>query len=73
MDFRNTHVFSAKKADNSANFASGGVINLRTHQNSVCKDKNKHWMNSDAMVCKAMIHVKLPRMRKPSPARSFLA
>jgi hypothetical protein len=26
MDFRGTHVFSVKKAGNSANFAAGGII-----------------------------------------------
>jgi hypothetical protein len=42
MDFRSTHDFGAKKADNSANFAAGGIINRRTHRNSLCEDKNKH-------------------------------
>jgi hypothetical protein len=31
-----------KKADNSMNFTAGGIINCRTHHNSLCRDKNKH-------------------------------
>jgi hypothetical protein len=40
MDYRSTHVFSMKKADNCANFEAGGIINRRTHS-SLCRDKNK--------------------------------
>jgi hypothetical protein len=29
MDIRSTYVFSLKKADNSANFAAGGIINRK--------------------------------------------
>jgi hypothetical protein len=65
-DFLSTHVFSVKKADNSANFAAGWVINCRTH-NSLCRDKNKHQVNSYVMVYKAMSHVKLPCMCKLAP------
>jgi hypothetical protein len=42
MGFSSTHVSSMKKADNSANFAAGGIINHRTHYNSPCGGKNKH-------------------------------
>jgi hypothetical protein len=40
--FLNTHVSGVKKADNSENVAAGGIINRRTHNNSLCRDKNKH-------------------------------
>jgi hypothetical protein len=33
MDFRSTHDFNMKKADNSANFAAGGIINRWIHHN----------------------------------------
>jgi hypothetical protein len=42
MDFCNTHAFSIKKADNSANFVAGVIINRGTHHNSLCRDKTKH-------------------------------
>jgi hypothetical protein len=44
MDFRTTRVSSLKKEYNSANFAAGYIINRRTHHNSLCRDKNKHWV-----------------------------
>jgi hypothetical protein len=68
MGFRSTRVFSVKKADNSANFAAGGIINHRTHRYSLCRHKNKHYVASYVMVYKAMYHVTLPRMRELSPA-----
>jgi hypothetical protein len=37
MDFGSTHVSSVRKADNSANFAAGGIINRRTHHKSLSK------------------------------------
>jgi RNase P protein component len=72
MDFRSAHAFSVKKADNSANFAAGGIINRRTHHNSRCRNRNKHWMTSYMMVHKAMSHVTLPRMRELSPTPTLL-
>jgi hypothetical protein len=42
MDFRSTHAFSEKKADDSANFAAGGISNGSTQHNSHLTDKNKH-------------------------------
>jgi hypothetical protein len=35
-----------KKVDNNANFVAGGIISRRTHHNSLCGDKNKHWVIS---------------------------
>jgi hypothetical protein len=46
MDFRSTGVFSVKKADNSGNFAAGGIINRRENHNSLWRDKNKHYVTS---------------------------
>jgi hypothetical protein len=65
-------MFSAKKADDSANFAAGGIINRRKH-NSLCRDKNKHQVTSYVMVYKATNHVTLPRMRELSPAPTFFS
>jgi hypothetical protein len=63
MDSRSTPVFRAKKADNSANFTAGGIINRRAHHNSLRRDTNKYEVASYVMVYKAMSHVTLPRMR----------
>jgi hypothetical protein len=73
IHFCSTHVSSVKKADNSANFAAGGIVYRRTHHYSLCRDKNKHQMSSYVMVYKAMIHVTLPRMRELSPAPTVVA
>jgi hypothetical protein len=70
--FLRTHVFSLKKADNSANFTAGGIINHRTH-NSLCSDKNKHYVSSYMRVLKAMSHVMLPCMRVLSLAPALVA
>jgi hypothetical protein len=67
MNFRSTHVFSVKRAGNIANFAADGIINRRTYRNSLCSDKNKHYVTSYVMVYKAVRHVWLRRMRS-SPA-----
>jgi hypothetical protein len=72
MNFCSTHVFSVTKADNSANFAAGGIINLRTH-NSLCIDKNKHYMTSYVMVYKATSRVTLSGTRKLSHAPTLVA
>jgi hypothetical protein len=73
MDFHRTYVFSMKKGDNSMNFAAGGIINHRTHHNSLRRDKNKHWVTSYVMVYKAMSHVPLPRMLEISPSPTLAA
>jgi hypothetical protein len=73
MDFSSTHAFSVKKVDNSVNFAAGGIINRRTHHNSLCRDKNKHLMTSYVMVYKVMSRVMLSRMRELSPAPTLVA
>jgi hypothetical protein len=41
MDLRSINVFSVKKADDGVYFAAGGIINRRTHHNSLYRDKNK--------------------------------
>jgi hypothetical protein len=61
MDFRSTRDFSAKKGDNSTNFAAGGIINSGTHHIALFGDKNK-----------AMSHVTLPHLRELSPAPTLL-
>jgi hypothetical protein len=48
-----------KKADKSANFAAGGIINCRTQHNSIYRDKNKHYVTSNVMVYKAMTYATL--------------
>jgi hypothetical protein len=62
-----------KETDNSTNFAAGGIIDRKTHHNSLFEDNNKHWVTSYAMVYKAMSHVTLPRMRELSPAPILVA
>jgi hypothetical protein len=42
MDFCSTHVFSVKKAGNSADVTAGGIMSLRTHDNSLCREKKEH-------------------------------
>jgi hypothetical protein len=73
MDFRSTHILCVNEADNSLNFAAGGIMNRRTHHNSLCTDKNKHYVTDYVMVYKAMSHVTLPRMRELSPAPPLFA
>jgi hypothetical protein len=73
MDFSSTRAFSVKKVDNSENFAAGGIINRRTYHNSLCRDKNKHYMASSVMVYEAMDHVMLPRMHEVSPTPTLVA
>jgi hypothetical protein len=72
MDFLSTYVFSVKKADQSMNFAVGGIINRRTHHNSLWRDKNKHEVTNYVMVYKAMNHATLPHMCELSH-RSFIS
>jgi hypothetical protein len=62
MDFCNTHVFSMKKVGKSENFADGGTINHKTHHNSLCRDKNRHWVTSYVIFYKAVSHVMLSCM-----------
>jgi hypothetical protein len=74
MDFRITPIVSLKKADNRVNFTAGGIINRRTQYNSLRReDKNKHQVISYLMVYKAVSHVTLPRMRKPSLTPALVA
>jgi hypothetical protein len=70
MDFGSTYIFMVKIADNITNLASGRIINPRTHHNSLCRDKNKHWVTR--MVYKEMSHVVLYRMRELSPIPSLI-
>jgi hypothetical protein len=72
VHFRSTRVFSVKKADNSANIASGGIINLRT-RNSLCRDKKKHQVTSYVMIYKIMSRVTPPGMRELSCASTLFA
>jgi hypothetical protein len=72
MNFRSTHVFSVKKADNSTNFAAGGIINRRT-DNLLCRDKDKRLVTSYVVVYKAMDHVTVPRLRELSPSSTLVA
>jgi hypothetical protein len=69
MDFCSIHVLSAKKLDDSANFAAGGIVNHSTYHNSLCRDKNKHYDTSYLMVYKAMSHETLRRMRELFPPK----
>jgi hypothetical protein len=69
---RITHVFSVKKADNSTNFAAGGIMNRKTHHNLLCRDKNKYYVTSYVMVYKAMNHATLPRMHDLCPASTLV-
>jgi hypothetical protein len=57
-----TLAFSANKVVNSSNFAAGGITNHRTRHNSLCRDKNKHYVTSYVMGYKAVRHVTLPAM-----------
>jgi hypothetical protein len=66
MDFRTTHAFSVKKADNIAILAAGEIANCWIHHNSLCKEKNKHWMTSYVLVYKAKNHVTPPHMSELS-------
>jgi hypothetical protein len=66
MDFSSTHAFNMKKVDNCVNSTAGRIISCRRH-NSLCRDKNKHYMTSYVMVYKAMNHVMLPHMHEPPP------
>jgi hypothetical protein len=73
MDFHRIPVYSVKKADNSENSTAGGIINLRTHHNSLSRDKNKHYVTSYVTDYKAVSHVMLSRMRELSPALTLVA
>jgi hypothetical protein len=73
MDFRSNHAFSVKKADNCASLAAGGIINSRPHHNSLCRDKNKHYVTSYVKVSRTMNHVTLPRMCELSCASILVA
>jgi hypothetical protein len=42
MDFLNTRVFCAQKADNNTNFATDGIFSSMIVYNSIGRDKNKH-------------------------------
>jgi hypothetical protein len=52
-----------RKWINSTNFTAGRIIKHKTHHNSLCRDKNKHYMTSYVMVyevmesCDATLHV----------------
>jgi hypothetical protein len=72
MDFNGTHDFFVEKADNSTNLAAGGNISGRAQHNSLCRDKNKHYVTSYVTVYKAMSHMMLPRMRELSPAPTLV-
>jgi hypothetical protein len=62
-----------KKVENRVNFAASRIINCRTHHNSLCRGKNKHYVTGSVMVYKVMSHVMLPRMRKLSPVPTLVA
>jgi hypothetical protein len=62
-----------KKVVNSENFEAGGIINRRTHHNSLCRDKNKHQVTNYMMDYMVMSHVTLPRMRELSSAPTLVA
>jgi hypothetical protein len=72
MNFRNTHVFRVNKADNSSNFAAGGIIDRRAQHNSLCRDKNKRYVTNYVMVYKIMSRATLPRMQELSPAPTLV-
>jgi hypothetical protein len=63
--------FNVKKEDdNSPNFAAGGIINRRTHHNSLCRDKNKNrW---PVMSWFTISHVTLLGMCELSPAPTLV-
>jgi hypothetical protein len=63
MNLGSIHVFIMKKSDNSVNFTAGRIINHRTHHNSLCTDKNKHFITSYVMVYEAMRHVMPPHVQ----------
>jgi hypothetical protein len=71
MDFHNTYVFTMKKMDNSSNLQIN--INHRTRHNSLCRDKNKHWVTSYVTVYEAVSHVTLPLMHELVPAPTLVA
>jgi hypothetical protein len=73
MDFRSTHVFSVKKADNSANFAAGGIIKRTTRHNSLCGDKEQTLGDQLYDGYKAMSYVMLHRMREISSISTLVA
>jgi hypothetical protein len=55
------------------NFVALEIINRRTQHNSLCRDKDKHYVPSYMMVKKEMSHVMLPGMLELSPALSIVA
>jgi hypothetical protein len=57
MDFRSSPVFSLEEAENDVTVVAGGIVNCRTHRNSLCRDKNKLYVTSYVMVYKAINHV----------------
>jgi hypothetical protein len=61
-----------KKADISASFADGGIINHRIQHNSLCTDKNKHYVTYYMKVYKAMNHVALTSMGELSFAPTLV-
>jgi hypothetical protein len=63
-------IFCVKKADNSANFAAGGIINHRTHHNS----RQEQTLGDQLCgIYKAMSHATLPHMRELSSAPTVVA
>jgi hypothetical protein len=72
-EFPQHSCFGVTKASKRANFTTGGLINRWKHHNSLCKNKNKHSMDSYVMVYKAMSRVTLPRMRELCPAPTLVA
>jgi hypothetical protein len=65
--------FYRKKEDICTKFAADGIVNNRTHHNSLCRDKNKHQVTSYVMVYKAMSHMTLSRMRELCPGPNSVA
>jgi hypothetical protein len=63
--------FLLRKADNIQNFTAGEIASLMTNRISLYKDKNKHLVTSDVMVCMAMTHVMPPGMRELPPPPSY--
>jgi hypothetical protein len=59
--------------DNCVNLAADGIFSRRTHYNSLCRDKNKHYGTSYMTVYKGMSHVILPCMHKLAPNMRLVA
>jgi hypothetical protein len=68
MDFLSTHICSVKKAANSANFTSGGIINRKAQHNSLRRDKSKR-----KVVYKGMSYVTLSRRSRTKKEQHFMS